>query len=201
MAPVDIVAGGLAAGEVVGSELVVDEAGGDGLLVGQRQREDAAAEGEGGNVADAGGAFGEEDDGKVIAEAFGHAFGGLLDIAASGAVDVDGAGHHADPAEDGSLAELDLGDEDAGADGAVNDDVDVCEVVGDDGTVIGDGADGGEGDVLGAQQAVADAAEPGGSEGAGAGARDEDFEDGVGEDGGEGENAVDAARGAEKRQA
>ena len=117
------------------------------------------------------------------------------------AVDVDGAGHHADPAEDGGGAELDLGDEDAGADGAVEDDVDVGEVVGDDGAVHGDGADGGEGDVLGAEEAVADAAEPGGAEGAGAGAGDEDFENGVGEDGGEGEEAVDAARRAEKRQA
>jgi hypothetical protein len=74
-------------------------------------------------------------------------------------------------------------------------------VVGDDGAVVGDGADGGEGDVLGAEEAVADAAEPGGAEGAGAWTSDEDFEDGVGEDGGEGENAVDAARRAEKRQA
>ena len=136
-APVDVVAGGLAAGEVVGAEVVVDEAGGDGLLVGDRQVEQAAAEGEGRDVADAGGAFGEEDDGEIVAEAFGHALGGFGDAAGAtgGAIDVDGAGHHADPAEHGSLAEFDLGDEDAGADGAVEDDVDVGEVVGDDGAV------------------------------------------------------------------
>ncbi len=75
----------------------MDEAGGDRLLVGEGHGEQAAAEGEGGDVADAGGAFGEEDDGEVVAEAFGHALGGLGDAAAAGAaggaVDVDGAGH------------------------------------------------------------------------------------------------------------
>ena len=64
----------------------------------------------------------------------------------------------------------------------------------------GDGADGGEGDVLGAEQAVADAAEPGGAQGAGARAGDEHFEHGVSEDGGEREDTVDAAGRAEKRQ-
>ena len=203
VAPVDVVAGGLAAGEVVGTEVVVDEAGGDGLFVGDRKVEKAAAEGEGGDVANAGGAFGEEDDGEVVAKALGHAFGSLGDAigAAGGAIDVDGAGHHADPSEDGSLAEFDLGDEDAGADGAVNDDVDVGEVVGDDGAVHGDRTDGGEGDVLGTEEAVADAAEPGGAEGASARARDEDFEDGISEDGGEREDTVDAAGRAEKRRA
>ena len=201
LAPVDVVAGGLAAGEVVGGEVVVDKAGGDGLVCGHSLGEDAVAEGEGGRVADAGGAFGEEDYGEVVAEALGHAFGGLGGAAAGAAVDVDGAGHHADPAEDGGGAELDFGDEDAGAHGAVDDDVDVGEVVGDDGAVGGDGADGGEGDVLRAEEAVADAAEPGGAESAGARAGDEDFQNGVGEDSGESEDAVDAAGRAEKRQA
>jgi len=203
VAPVDVVAGGLAASEVVGSEVVVDEAGGDGLLVGDGQVEKAAAEGEGWNVANAGGAFGEEDDGEVIAETLGHTFGCFGDAvgAAGGAIDVDGAGHHADPSEDRSLAEFDLGDEDAGANGAVQDDVDVGEVVGDDGAVHGDGADGGEGDVLGAEEAIADAAEPGGAEGAGAWARDEDLNHGVSEDRGQREDTVDAAGRAEKRRA
>ena len=62
----------------------MDEAGGDGLIGGEGQGEEAAAEGEGGDVADAGGAFGEEDDGEVVAEAFGHAFGGFADAAAGG---------------------------------------------------------------------------------------------------------------------
>lgn len=200
-APVDVAAGGLAAGEVVGSEVVVDEAGGDGLARSDGHGEQAVAEGEGGLVADAGGALGEEDDREAVAEAFRHALAGFGGAAAEAAIDVDGAGHHADPAEDGGLAELDLGDEDAGAHGAVEDDVDVGEVVGDDGAVRGDGADGGEGDVLRAKKAFADAAEPGGTEGAGAGTLDEDFEDGPGEDGGESENAVDASERAEKRQA
>lgn len=203
VAPVDVVAGRLAASEVVGTEIVMDEARGDGLFVGDRQMQEAAAKRERGNIPNAGGAFGEEDDGQVVAEALGHAFGCLGDAAgaAGGAIDVDGAGHHADPAEDGRLAEFDLGDEDAGTDRAVNDDVDVCEVVGDHGAVHGDWADGGEGDVLGAEKALADATQPGGAEGAGTRARDEDFEDGVSEDGSEREDAVDAAGRAEKRQA
>jgi len=186
VAPVHVVACGLAASEVVRTEVVVDETGGDGLVVCDSEVEEAAAERESWNVANAGGAFGEEDDREVVAEALGHAFGGFFDAtgAAGGAVDVDRAGHHADPAEDGSLAELDLGDEDAGADGAVDDDVDVGEVVSDDGAVHGDGADGGEGDVLGVEQAVANAAEPGGAEGARARAGDEDFQHGVSEDSG-----------------
>jgi len=202
VAPVDVVACGFAAGEVVGSEVVVDEAGGDGLFVGDGEVEEAAAEGEGGHVANAGGAFGEEDDGEVVAKALGHTFGGLGDAvgATGGAIDVDGAGHHADPSEHGCLADFDLGDEDAGADGAVNDYVDVGEVVGDDGAMHGDGAYSGERDVLGAEEAVADAAEPGGAEGAGAGAGDQHFQHGVGEDGGEREDTVDATGRAEKRQ-
>ena len=200
--PVDVVACGLAASQVVGSEVVVDEAGGDGLFVGDREVKKSAAKRKRRNVAHAGGAFGKEDHGKIVAEALGHALGGLGDAAraAGSAIDVDGAGHHADPSEDGSLAEFNLGDENAGADGAVDDDVDVGEVVGDDGAVHGDGAYGGERDVLGTEQAIADAAEPGGAEGAGARARDEHFEDGVSEDGSEREDTVDAAGRAEKRQ-
>jgi len=177
--PVDVVASGLAASEVVRTEVVVDEPRGDGLLVGDGQVEKSAAEGEGGDVANAGGAFGEEDYGEIVAKALGHALGRLGDAAgaAGGAIDVDGTGHHADPTEDGGLAELDLGDEDTGADRPVDDDVDVGEVVGDDGAVHGDGSDGGKGDVLGAEEAIADAAEPRGAERAGARARDEDFED------------------------
>ena len=202
VAPVDVVAGGLAAGEVAGAEVVVDEAGIDGLLVRDGEMEKAAAEGERGDVTNTGSAFGEEDDGEVIPKAFGHALCCLGDAAraAGRAIDVDGAGHHADPAEDGRLAELDLGDEDAGADGAMQNDVDVGEVVGDDGAVHGDGADGGEGDVLCTQQAVADAAEPGGAEGSGARACDDYFEHRVSEDRGQREDTVDAAGRAEKRQ-
>ena len=192
-APVDVVTGGLAVGEVAGVEVVVDEAGGDGLLGGDGLGEKAAAEGECGDVADAGGSFGEEDDGKAVAEAFGHALCGLGGRATGAAGDVDGAGHEADPAEDGGLAELDLGDEDAGAHGGVEEDVDVGEMVGDDGAVVGDGADGGEGDVLGVEQAVADLAEPGGAESAGVGSLDEDFDGGVGEDHNDCENAVHPA--------
>ena len=55
----------------------------------------------------------------------------------------------------------------------------------------GDGADSGEGDVLGAEEAVADFAEPGGAEGAGLRTLDEDFNGGVGEDKGDSENAID----------
>jgi hypothetical protein len=181
-APVDVVAGGFAGGEVAGVEVIVDEAGGDGLFGGDGLGEKAAAEGERGNVADTGCAFGEEDDGEAVAEAFGHAFSGFSSAAARAASDVDGASHEADPAEDGRLAELDFGDEDAGTHGGVEKDVDVGEVVGDDGAVGGDGADRGEGDVLGAEKAVADFAEPGGAEGAGLRALDEDFDGGVGED-------------------
>jgi len=203
MAPVDVVAGGLTASEVVGTEVVVDEAGGDWLFVGDGEVEKAAAKRERGDIADAGGALGKEDDGEVVAKALSHAFRGLGDAAgaAGGAIDVDGAGHHADPAEDRSFADLDLGDEDAGADGAMKDDVDVSEVVGDYGAVHGDGADGGEGDVLSTEKAVADATEPGGAECAGARTGDEDFQHGVSEDGGEREDAVDAAGRAEKRRA
>lgn len=201
--PVDVIAGGLAAGQVIWTQVVVDESGGDWLLIGKCKREKTAAEGQGGNIANAGGAFGEEDDRKIVAKSLGHAFGGLGDAAcaAGGAVDVDGAGHHADIAKDRSLAELDLGDEDTGADGAVNDNVNVGEVVGDHGAMHGDGTDRSKGDVLGAEKAVADAAEPCGSESAGAWAGDQDFEDGVSEDGGEREDTVDTAEKVEKRQA
>ncbi len=77
VAPVDVVAGGLAALEVVGGEVVVDEAGGDGLAEGDGLGEQAAAHGHHGLVADTGGAFGEEDDGELVAEALAHAFGGF----------------------------------------------------------------------------------------------------------------------------
>ena len=202
VAPVDVVAGGLAAGKVVGREVVMNEAGGDGLLVGDRQVKKPAAERERWNITNAGGPLRKEDDREVIAKALGHAFSGLGDAggAAGGTIDVDGTGHHADPAEDGSLADFDLGDEDAGPNGAVDDDVDVGEVVGNDGAVHGHGANGRKGDVLRAEQAVADAAKPRGAEGASAWARDEDFEDGVSEDGGEREDTVDATWRAEKRQ-
>ncbi len=75
----------------------------------------------------------------------------------------------------------------------MDEDVDVGEVVGDDGTVGGDGADGLPGDVLRAAEAVADEAEPGGAISAGAGALDEDFDDGVGEDEDDVEDAEDPA--------
>jgi hypothetical protein len=68
-APVHIVVGGLAACEVVGGEVVVDEAGDDGLVGGDGLREKTAAEGKYGDVAFAGGAFGEEDDGKAMPSA------------------------------------------------------------------------------------------------------------------------------------
>jgi hypothetical protein len=197
-APMDVVAGGFACGEVAGEEVVVDEAGGDGLVRGDGLREEAAAEGERGNIADAGCAFGEEDDGESVLESPGHAFGGFGGAATGSAGDVDGAGHEADPAEDGRLAEFDLGDEDAGTHGGVEEDVDVGEVVGDDGAMGGDGADGGEGNVLGAEEAVADFAEPGGAEGAGLRALDEDFDGGIGEDQRDRENAIDFSK---KRQA
>ncbi len=193
-APVDVVVGGLATGEVVGGEVVVDEAGDDGLVGGDGLREQAAAEGKHGDIAFAGGAFGEEDDGEAVAEAFGHAFCGFGGGATGAAGDVDGAGHEADPAEDGGLAELDLGDEDAGTERAVEEDVDVGEVVGDDGAVGGDGADGGEGDLLRAEKAVADAAEPGGAFGAGFGAEDDDFNGGVSEGESDGKDAVEPAK-------
>lgn len=199
--PVDVVAGGAAEGQVGGREFVVDEGGGDGLVRGEGEGEEAAAKGQGGSVTDRGGAFREEDDGEAIAEALRHAFGGLGDVAADVAIDVDGSGHHADPAEDGGGTELDFGDEDAGASGIVDGDVGVGEVVGDDGAAGGDGADGRDRDVMEAKQAMADAAEPGGALGAGSRAGDEDFEDGVGEDGGEGRQAIETAKRAGKRQA
>ena len=197
-APVDVVAGGLSTGEVVGLEVVVDESGGDRLAGGDGLGEEAAAERERGDVADTGGSFGEEDDGEAVAEALGHAFAGLGGRATGSSGDVDGTGHEADPAEDGSLAEFDFGYEDAGTHGGVDEDVDVGEVVGDDGAVGGDGADGGEGDVLGAKEAVADFAEPRCSLGACLGAQDEDFDRGIGEDEEDGKEAIDPA---EKRQA
>jgi len=67
--------------------------------------------------------------------------------------------------------------------------------------VHGDRADRGKSDVLGTEKAVADAAEPGGSESAGAWAGNQDFEDGVSEDGGERKDTVDTAEKVEKRQA
>jgi len=180
-APVDVAAEGLAGCGVGGREGVVDEGrthgsgGFDGL------GDEAGAEGEGGFVADAGGAFGEEDDGEAVAEALGHAFGGLGGGATLAAGDVDGSGHHGHPAEDGGVAELGLGDEDAGTHGGVEEDVSVGEVVGDDGAGGGDRADGVVGDVHGAEDAGAEGAEPGGAGGAGLRARDDELGAGVGE--------------------
>ena len=104
-APVDVAAEGLAGCGVGGREGVVDEGGAHGGGGFDGLGDEAAAEGEGGLVADAGGAFGEEDDGEAVAEALGHAFGGLGGGATLAAGDVAGSGHHGHPAEDGGLAE------------------------------------------------------------------------------------------------
>lgn len=113
--PVDVVACGLAAGKVVGGEIVVDEAGDDGFSGGDGLGEKTTAHGHARFVADASRAFGKEDDGKAVAEALSHAFCGLGCGATGPASNVDGAGHHTDPSKDWCAAEFDLGDEDAGS--------------------------------------------------------------------------------------
>lgn len=75
----------------------------------------------------------------------------------------------------------------------MNKDVDVGEMIGDDGSVGGNGSDGSKGDVLCVKQPVADLAKPGGARGTGLGTLDEDLDRGVCEDENDGEDAVAAA--------
>ncbi len=76
-APIDIVANGLAAGEVVGIKFVANKAVADRLFGGDGLGEEPAAKGKDGDVADAGSAFWEEGDREAVSEAFGHALCGL----------------------------------------------------------------------------------------------------------------------------
>jgi hypothetical protein len=133
----------------------VDEACDDRLARGQGLREEAAAHGHHGLVANTGCALREEDDREAIAKALGHTFRSLRRRAARSASHVDGAGHHADPTQNRRLAEFDLRDEDAGAHRRVDEDVDVGEVVGDDGTAHGNRADCAVSDVLCRKKSIA----------------------------------------------
>jgi len=177
--PMHIVAQGFSGGGVPRRKRVVDEGGAHWRTGFDGLRDQAAAERHCGLIADTGGAFGKEDYRQAIAEAFGHAFRRFGRAAALAASDVDGAAHEAHPAEQRCFAELDLGDEDARTHRGVEQDVDVGEVIGDDGAGHGDVANDVEGDIHAAEDAATEGAEPGGAVRTSLRTRDCEFHRGV----------------------